>query len=65
MGEHLTPEDLQVLARAAGVRMKERERASISQALTGFLAALRALTVAQTTEPLATLTPRKRESDGR
>ena len=61
MPEQLTPEDLQVLARAAGVRMTERERVNISQALGGYLAALRALSTARTTEPLPTLTPREGE----
>ncbi|HEU4797693.1 MAG TPA: hypothetical protein VFT63_02130 [bacterium] len=59
MTEQLTPEDLHVLARVAGIRMTERERANISQALGGFLAALRALPTARTTEPLPTLTPRE------
>ncbi|MGH2398239.1 MAG: hypothetical protein ACRDF6_00210 [bacterium] len=59
MPEHLTPEDLQVLARAAGIRLTERERVNIGKALGGFLAALRALPVARGTEPLPGFTPRE------
>lgn len=59
MPEQLTPEDLQVLARAVGIRMTERERVNISKALGGFLAALRALPTARATEPLSGFTPRE------
>lgn len=59
MPEQLTPQDLQVLARAAGIRMTEGERVNISKALGGFLAALRALGTAPTTEPLPTFMPRE------
>lgn len=59
MQEPLTPDDLQILARAAGIRMTQGERTNISKALGGLLAALRALPVGHTTEPLSTLTPRE------
>jgi Asp-tRNA(Asn)/Glu-tRNA(Gln) amidotransferase C subunit len=65
MANQMTVEEIQAVAHLAGVRITERERASIAQVLAGFLAAVRGIPAAQTVEPLPAFSPAEENPHGR
>ena len=65
MADQMTVEEIQAVAHLAGVRITDRERASIAQILAGFLAAVRGLPVPQSVEPLPSFSPGEEDRRGR